>query len=377
MEKNYYDILGVSKQASQEEIKAAHRKLVLQYHPDKHRNNKEEAEKKLQEINAAYDVIGDPEKRKQYDMTGSENPFGGGRSSGGFHEGDFSDIFSKFFTDGADIFGGGRGKSRKKNHIHPQNGMDIELGITISLKESYSGVTQKIDYSRFITCSECKGFCAQKGEKPTDCPTCEGTGTVQSQQGWISMQYECSQCHGSGFIIKNPCHPCRGSGRIRITEKKEIAIPAGVVTGSILRIREAGDTGIFGGKTGSLMVAISVQKDKTFSRDSDNNLLSSLKLSYPHLVFGCEVIVTLIDGSEETLKVPSGSQVNDTLLLKGKGFYKPGTKIRGNFLVKVTCDIPKSLSEEAKKALTEYSDHLAVEEKKSDGFLKGFFKKLF
>lgn len=378
MTKNYYDILGVKKDATQEEIKSAYRKLALQYHPDKNLSNKAEAEKKFQEINAAYDILGDPEKRKHYDITGSDSNSGMGGGNQGFYEGDFSDIFSKFFTDGADIFGSGKARNRKKSGITPKNGMDVEIGLTITLKESYTGTKNEVEYSRFKECVDCKGMCCQKGEKIDECTTCHGTGVVQSSQGWIAMQYECSNCQGNGFIIKKPCLSCKGSGRIRVTEKKEVIIPAGVETGSILRLSDLGDAGIYGGKYGNLMIAIQVQKDQTFSRDGMHNLLSTIKLPYPHLVFGCEILVTLIDSSEELLTIPAGCQIGEKITIKNKGFFKAGTKTRGNFIVTVTCDIPKKLSSEAQSSLKEYATNLELENKKSsEGFLSGFFKRLF
>lgn len=378
MSKNYYEILGVNKNATDIEIKAAYKKLALQYHPDRNPNNKEEAEKKFKEINAAYDIIGDPQKRKEYDIRG-ESPYGnygGGsqRSSGGA---DFGDFFSQFFNGDADIFGSSRRKQNKKTKFTPKNGHDVEIGITITLKEAFTGTKQKVKYSRFELCPECKGMCTKNPESIAECPQCHGSGTITGQQSFFSVQYECPQCHGEGLIVKNPCSNCKGSGRIRTNKETTVSIPAGIETGNILAMSELGDAGIHGGKYGNLMIAVRVQTDKTFTREG-NDLLSTLKLPYPHLVFGCEILVKSIDENEELLKIPAGSQVGSKITIKGKGFHKPNSSSKGNFIVTLTCDIPSSLSIEAEKNLKQYAANLEIQEKKSsEGFLSGFFKKLF
>lgn len=379
MSKNYYEILGVSKTATIEEIKAAYKKLALQYHPDRNINNKEEAEKKFKEINAAYDVLSDSQKRNEYDVTGGNSYGQGGygkhQSYGG--AGGFEDFFSQFFGE-SDVFGQAKQKKhKKKTHMTPKNGHDVEIGITITLKEAFTGTKQKVQYSRFKTCSDCNGTCGLKGEKPIECSQCGGSGVMSSQQSIFSVQFECSHCGGEGLVVKHNCTTCKGSGRIRVTEETTIAIPAGIETGNVLSISDFGDSGIYGGRYGNLMIAVRVQADQTFNRDG-NDLFSILKLPYPHLVFGCEILIKSIDDSEELLKIPTGSQVGDKITIKGKGFSKPGSKTKGNFVITLTCDIPRSLSSEAEQNLKEYATNLEIQEKKgSDGFLSGFFKKLF
>lgn len=375
MKKNFYDILGVSKTATQDEIKKAYMKLAMQYHPDKNINNKEEAEKKFKEINEANDILSDPKKRQQYDTFGHTNGMGGSqRSQGGSG---FEDIFSQFSDIfGGDIFGQKQSKKNKKNQLDPKNGHNIEIGLTISLKEAFSGTKQRIEYSRFVKCSDCNGMCAEKGEKPSECTQCKGSGSIAVNQGWISMQYECNKCNGEGLIITNPCKTCRGSGRIRKSEITTISIPNGVESGTILPIPNMGDAGIYGGEYGDLLIAIKVQIDKIFTR-RDADLESIIQLSYPHLVFGCEIMIRSIDDSEELLKIPTGCAVGEKIIIKNKGFFKIGTKNRGNFIITVTCDIPKKLSPQASEDLKKFSCHLDDSEKKSEGFLSGFFKKLF
>jgi molecular chaperone DnaJ len=377
MTKNHYEVLGISKTATPEEIKKAYMKLAMQYHPDKNLNNKAEAEKKFKEINASYEVLSDPQKKKHYDTYGSENPFNSSNSGQGGQYGGFEDLFSQFFNQGGeDFFGQSKQRKKKRSHISPKNGHDVEIGLTITLKESFTGTKQKVTYSRFKECTDCKGMCGAKGEAASECPQCKGTGAISSQQGWMTVQYECNKCNGDGFTIKNPCISCKGSGRIRVNEETTVVIPAGIDTGNILRLSELGDAGIYGGQYGNLMLAIQVQKDKTFIRQ-ENDLLSTLQLPYPHLVFGCEILVKLIDDSEELLKIPSGCAVGEKIIIKNKGFFKAGTKTRGNFVVTVTCDIPKNISAEAEKNLKEFSANLEIDTKKPDGFLSGFFKKLF
>ena len=379
MTKNYYDVLGVSKSATAEEIKKAYMKLAMQHHPDKNLNNKEEAEKKFKEINAAYETLSDTQKKKHYDTYGSDSPYTqSSNSRGREQQGGFEDFFSQFFTNGSaeDFFGGGTQKKRKRSQISAKNGHDVEIGLTITLKESFTGTKQKVNYSRFKECIDCKGMCGTKGEKASECSQCKGTGTISSQQGWMTVQYECNKCNGEGFNIKNPCATCKGSGRTRINEETIVVIPAGIDTGNVLRLSELGDAGVYGGQYGNLMIAVQVQKDRTFTR-LENDLLSTLQLPYPHLVFGCEILVKLIDDSEELLKIPAGCMVGEKIIIKNKGFFKAGSKTRGNFVVTVTCDIPKNISIDAEKNLKEYAANLEIDNKKSDGFLSGFFKKLF
>lgn len=376
--KNYYDILEIPKTATADEIRSAYKKLALKYHPDKNLNNQAEAEAKFKEIQTAYECLSDPAKKKSYDTYGSESHFrqGGGQYSNGFGSGGFEDIFSQVFG-GADIFGQKKQK-QKKGQLSPRAGHDVEISITISLKESYIGIKQKVEYSRFIQCSSCNGMCCAAGEKLAECTKCNGTGYASMNQGgFFSVQYECSACNGEGFIIKNGCVACKGTGRKRITESTQISIPAGVEKGNILKLNDLGDAGIFGGQSGNLLVAINVQKDNTFTREG-NNLRSTIKLQYPYLVMGCEIVIKLINDSEETIKVPAGSQVNDIITIKGKGFSRPGSRIKGDCIISLMCDIPKNISNEAEKHLKDYASNLKLEDKKpQDGFLSGLFKNFF
>ncbi len=376
--KKFYEILEISETASQEEIKKAYLKLAAKHHPDRNATNKEVAEAKFKEINVAYEILSDPKKREQYDRTGSSDGFGADTGGGRRYSGagmEFEQVFADLFG-GADIFGSRAARKTKRTSFAAKNGHDVEIALTITFKESYTGAKQKVEYSRFVVCEHCQGTCSEKDEKPIECQQCKGYGAVDVASGWASISYDCNVCQGQGLRIKNPCAPCRGSGRVRKQEELEISVPAGVETGNILRIEKKGDAGVYKGQYGNLLVAINIQKDKIFSR-RDYDLESTLKVPYPHLVLGCEIMVKLIDDSEELLKIPAGCQIGERIVIKQKGFQKIGSKMRGNFVITVTCDIPKKLSDQGVSRLREYAAVIEVEEKKSEGFLSGLFKKFF
>lgn len=384
MSKNdFYEILGVSKNASPEEIKSSYLKLAMKYHPDKNLNNKDEAEKKFKEVANAYEVLSNPEKKRMYDQLGQdgyERASSGGGNSGG-HQGGFEDIFSQF----AEMFGGGmfnqgqqRGKKRKKTEPEAKDGQDVTVSLTISLKDAFTGSKEKINYNRYVVCDSCK-HTGGENAKPeyAVCSTCKGSGNVTVSQGWISFGQTCSTCDGAGMMLKNPCKKCRGVSRVHIKESTTVTIPSGIDNGNVLRVQGFGDSGIYNGNTGDLLIQIRVQGHKTFTRNNDN-IESTIKLEYPHLIFGCEIVVSNIDGSEETLKVNAGCQIMEKLSIKGKGFQKINGRGRGDFIITIMCNIPTNLSEKGKSALKILSEELNVNStQNNDGFLSGFFKKIF
>lgn len=383
--KDFYEVLGVAKNATDSEIKSAYLKLAMKYHPDKNKENKEEAEKKFKEIVEAYEVLSDQEKRKRYDQLGAEaytQSTQGGYGSGQGFSG-FEDIFSQFANMfGEGVFGnggfGGKRSSKQKTGFSPRNGHDVESEIKISLKESFTGTKESIKINRFISCEKCKGSGSEKGTTPEKCQTCKGTGSMNFQQGWIVVSQECNVCNGEGLVIKDPCRECRGAKRVRKSENINITIPAGINNGDLLRVSKYGDVGIHGGDSGDLLVRVYVMEDKTYKRVGDN-LESTIKVPYPHLVFGCEIVVNTIDGTTEAIKINEGCQVGERIIIKNKGFNKLKSRGKGDFIVTITCDIPKKLSKKAAENLKNYSEEIGVTktEKDSEGFLSGFFKNLF
>ncbi len=374
--RDFYDILGVARTASEAEIKAAYRKLAIKYHPDKNPGDKG-AEEKFKELSEAYEVISDEKKRKIYDQVGADG-YNQARSNAGAGAG-FEDVFSEFASMfGSDIFGGGRKKSAKKRtELMPRDGHDIGQEITLSLKDSFTGIKEKLQFYRLVACDDCKGLGSKPGTKPEQCSDCGGTGNVTYSQGWLMVSQACQRCGGEGLYIAHPCVKCKGGGRVRIYETVSITIPAGIDNNEILRVGSHGDAGTYGGKSGDLLVRVHISLNKTFKRIEDS-IESSAKVPYPHLVFGCEMIVNNIDESQETLKIPAGTQVGDRIIIKGKGFPRLRGKGRGDLIVIISCDVPRSINKEAEKHLKAYSHEIDVSsESQKEGFLSGFFKKLF
>lgn len=373
MSKQFYDILGVSKTASEGEIKTAYRKLALQYHPDKNPNNKE-AEEKFKQIAEAYEILSNKEKREMYDQVGPEN-YERARQGGGSSNQSYEDIFSQFSSMfGQDIFGQ---QKKKKSGPAPKDGHDIGHKITISLKESFTGHKEKISYYRLISCQDCKGTGSRENSNKTVCADCKGSGNISHGQGWLVFSQTCPKCQGEGAVIKNPCNKCGGSSRVRHLEEVSISIPSGIENGQALRISASGDAGIHGGRNGDLIVEIKVQEDKTFWREKDT-IYSILEVDYHFLVFGCEIIVKNIDESSENLIIPSGTENESQLTIKGKGFQKIKGRGQGDFIITVRCHIPKKLSNKAKEYLELFASELELEKKQSkDGLLSWIFKKLF
>ncbi len=375
MSKDYYSILGVSKTASQEEIKAAYRKLALKYHPDRNPDNKE-AEEKFKEAAQAYEVLSDEQKRKQYDQFGHEGFERMGSGGGAPHDMNMEDIFEHFGDIFGTMFGGGApgGRRRKKTGPEPKRGHDLFKEINITLKESYLGTKKEISYYHFFTCETCHGKGAKSGTSIEQCPTCKGAGQVTVQQGFFAFAQTCGTCDGEGFIIKSPCPTCSGHSRIQKIDKFTFTIPKGIQDGTELRIPDKGDAGVYGGPSGSLYVKINVAPDKHFSRVNDD-LQCNVMLTYPQLVLGSQLEIESIDGTKELIKIPKGCPVDEKIIIPGKGFENLRTKSRGNLVVITKCHIPKKLSVQTKEALTKYSELLGTSIDEKDGFLSGLFKK--
>jgi molecular chaperone DnaJ len=337
--RDYYDILGVSRDASEQEIKSAYRKLALKFHPDKNPNDKH-AEENFKEAAEAYSVLSDPEKRARYDRFGHSGLQGGFAGFDPATFGDFGDILGDFFGFG-DIFGGGRRRGG------PERGADLRYDLKISFKEAAFGIRTKVKIPRQETCSSCNGHGTAKGKSPITCPACHGAGQVRYQQGFFSISRTCAQCNGSGKIIRDPCETCQGRGLVRKEKVLEIKIPAGVDNGARLRIQGEGEGGAHGGLSGDLYVVIYVEEHPFFQRQG-NNIYCQIPIAVTTAALGGEVTVPTLEG-EERLKIPEGTQGGTVFRLRNKGIVSLGERGRGDQFVTVTVVIPTKLSKEQRQ----------------------------
>lgn len=359
--RDYYEVLGVDKNASQDEIKKAYRKLAIKYHPDRNPGD-EEAESKFKEAAEAYEVLHDENKRAQYDQFGFDGPQGGG--FGGFG-GDMNmdDIFSAF----GDIFGGrggfggfsgfgGFGGSRGGAQQRVFRGADLRLKVKLSLQDIASGVTKKFKVREDVTCEQCSGSGAESGSKPETCPTCHGTGvvnrTVQSMFGMMTTQSECPTCQGEGTIIKNKCKACGGNGVVKGEKVVEINIPAGVEEGMVINVHGKGNAGPRNGIPGDIQVLVEEEKNNTFVRDKQD-VIYNLLLDFPTAALGGEAEIPTIDDKRIKLKIEPGTQPGKTVRLRGKGLpavkgYGSGM---GDLIVNMSVFVPKTLSKEERKCV--------------------------
>ncbi len=378
--RDYYEVLGIAKGASDDELKSAYRKKAKKYHPDLNPGDKE-AEEKFKEVNEAYEVLSDKDKRARYDQfgfagvdpsygAGQGGGFGGG-FSGGFGGVDLGDILGDLFGGGGF---GGFGSSRA-NPNAPRKGRDIRISVGISFMEAVHGCKKTVTITRQDTCPDCGGSGAAKGTTPDTCPDCHGTGRVNVQQrtpfGVIQSQQPCSRCGGKGKIVKTPCNSCHGSGRVNTKKTLEVSIPAGIDDDQQLALRGMGDGGINGGPNGDLIVIVTVRPDPMFQRDG-YDVYVTVPITFSQAVMGAEVVVPTVDGKVQ-YTVPEGTQSGTTFRLRGKGIPYVGGKGRGDQYVKVNVEIPKKLTKAQREALKAFEDTLKEENYEQR---KGFFKKL-
>ncbi|MBR1414854.1 MAG: molecular chaperone DnaJ [Prevotella sp.] len=356
--RDYYEVLGVAKTASEEEIKKAYRQIAIKYHPDRNPGDKE-AEEKFKEAAEAYNVLHDPQKRQQYDQFGFSGPMGGGFDGFGGTSMNMDDIFSMF----GDIFGGHGfgGFGRRSNRPQQHRGSDLRLKVRLTLEEINQGVTKKFKVRKDVACPHCHGTGAEDGSGRETCPTCHGSGvithTTQSIFGMMQTQGVCPTCQGEGQVIKNKCHECGGTGVVKGEEVVEINIPAGVAEGMVVNVPGKGNAGQHGGIPGDIQVFIEEEENDTFVRDG-NDLIYNLLLDFPTAAIGGEADIPTIDGKTLKVKIDSGTQPGKTMRLRGKGLpavqgYGSG---RGDLVVNISVYVPKTLSREEKKALEAFKD---------------------
>ena len=337
--KDYYEILGVSKTATDEELKKAYRQMAKKYHPDANPDNKEAAEAKFKEVNEAYEVLSNPQKRKMYDQFGTADPSGAGFGAGGPFGGGF---------------GGQRTNARKNNG--PRKGEDLNISIDISFEESFLGVEKEIVVNRQETCSECNGTGAKKGTSPIKCPTCNGTGSVTTFQntilGRVQTTRPCSECRGTGEIIKEPCENCHGKGTIRKSPKVKVKIPAGINDNQTVVLRGQGNPGIKGGPAGDLYITVMVRKSSIYKRDG-NNVYCDIPVTITQATLGAELEIPMVDGTKEVYRIPDGTQTGTQFTIRAKGFKSLNSTVQGNFIFRVVVQTPRRLTKEQRDLMVE------------------------
>jgi molecular chaperone DnaJ len=354
--RDYYEVLGVSKDSSGDEIKKAYRKLAIKYHPDKNQGNKE-AEEKFKEGTEAYEVLSDAKKKQVYDQYG----FAGveGMNGGQGHDyssvyRDFEDIFGDFGGIFDSFFGGGSG--RKSGRSAQPRGSDLRYNLNINFKDAVFGTKVQISYNRHVECSPCSGTGAESGGGKKMCPTCGGSGQVRRSSGFFSIASACPTCNGDGYVIENPCKSCRGTGVVQKSQKIKVTIPPGIESGKRINIPGQGNASPNGGLTGDLYVYITVTPHKYFERDGAD-VYCVVPISITQAALGSELMVTTLDDKKAKLKIPAGTQNDKILRLRGEGIpYLHNAGRRGDMYIKIRVNIPVKLNGKAKSLLKELSD---------------------
>ena len=366
-DRDFYEILGVSKSASDSEIKKSYRKLAMKYHPDRNQGNKE-AEKKFKEASAAYEILKDPEKRSAYDQFGHDAFRQGGQGGAqGFGDfaGGFSDIFEEFF-------GGGFGQNARQRG--PARGSDLRYNMTVSLQEAYNGKKTEIRIPGYTSCNACNSTGSTDKSGPSTCSTCDGHGKVRSTSGFFSIERPCPTCGGEGYSIKNPCLKCNGTGQVKKQKTISVSIPAGVDTGTRIRISGEGEPGQKGAGNGDLYIFVQVQKDNLFEREEEN-IFCQIPISITTAILGGEIEVPTIDGKKARLTIPSGTQSETQFRLRGKGMSILRQSRRGDMYVETNVEIPVNLNSKQKSILKEFENEGGTS-KSHNPKSQSFFKKI-
>lgn len=362
--RDYYEVLGVGKNATDEELKKAFRRLAKKYHPDANPDNKEEAEKKFKEVNEAYEVLSDKQKRQMYDQFGFDGPqgFGGGQNGyysytsgfdgfGGFSDfgdfGDLGDIFSSFF-------GGGSSRSRSSNGV--RRGADLKVAIEITFEEAYLGVEKEISINRNERCSHCNGTGAARGTGAEKCSVCNGTGKIRqvvtTPFGQMATQKVCSTCGGSGKVIKQPCEFCHGKGILKKTVKLKVKIPEGIDDGQTVVLKGEGELGTNGGPKGDLYIVVRIKRHSIYSRKAEH-VLCEIPITITGATLGTELEIPMVDGTKEKYRIPEGTQTGTKFTIKNKGFKSVNGNWRGDFVFTVVVQTPKRLTKEQRDLMME------------------------
>lgn len=367
--RDYYEVLGVGRDASEREIKKSYKRMAMKFHPDRNPGDKK-AEAKFKEIKEAYEILTDSDKKAAYDQFGHAgvDPNRGGGFGG---NADFGDVFGDVF---GDIFGGGRRGGQRQ----AARGNDLRYNLELSLEEAVKGLTKELRIPTLAACDSCNGTGASKGSSPTTCGTCHGQGQVQMRQGFFAVQQACPTCHGRGKIIKDPCKKCHGEGRVEKSKTLSVKIPAGVDNGDRIRLSGEGEAGEFGAPAGDLYVQVSVREHSIFVRDG-NNLYCEVPISFGKAALGGEIEVPTLDGKVK-LKIPTETQTGRMFRMRGKGVKSVRSHAVGDLLCKVVMETPVNLSDKQKELLREFDESLTGSSKKHSPKAEGFFdgvKKFF
>ncbi len=377
--RDYYEILGVSKDSSPEKIKKAYRRLAVKHHPDRNPDNSKQAEAKFKQIAEAYKILSDPDKRKIYDQfghAGLEAETGAGAGTGGFSGFDPFKIFEEVFGRGesfggspfGDFFSGTTTRSGRRTQI----GASLQYNLQIDFEEAVKGAEKRISLARYDACSRCGGNGVEPGHNAESCPGCGGTGYIQTKQGFFAFTRTCTQCQGKGRIIRHPCRECQGKGRVRKTKKMRVNIPAGVDSGTTLRLRGEGEAGVEGGPSGDLFVSIRVKPHSLFFRKGDD-IIVEVPISFALAALGGEISIPTLNGKVK-LKIPAGTQSSKIFRLRGKGVPHLHSIGKGSQLVKVIIETPVNLTLEQKQLLKKFDE---LSKDSGQPKIKEFFRKIW